>query len=70
MEHIELFEKYNQQFFAPIGASVSYNGTVDDSSHFSITDKSGVVHTHEFDPTLDDEEIESMLEMLAQELSS
>ena len=68
MEHIELFEKYNQQFFLPFGASVSYDGTVDDSSHFSITDKNGNVQKHEFDPTLDDEEIEYMLEMLSQQL--
>ena len=68
MEHIELFEKYNQQFFVPKGASVSYDGTIDDSSHFSITDKDGNIHKHEFDPTLDEEEIEYMLEMLSQQL--
>lgn len=68
MEHTELFEKYNQQFFLPKDASVSYDGTIDDSSHFSITDRSGNVHKHEFDPSLDDEEIEYMLEMLSQQL--
>jgi hypothetical protein len=68
MEHSELFEKYNQQFYVPRGASLSYDGTVDNSSHFSITDKSGNIHKHEFDPMLDDEEIEYMLEMLAQQL--
>lgn len=68
MELQEIFEKYNQQFFVPKGASVTYNGTVDDSGHFQIVDRNGVTHSHEFDPTLWEEEIESMLDMLSQDL--
>lgn len=68
MDFQQIFEKYNQQYFIPKGASVTYNGIVDDSGLFQITDRNGVIYSHEFDPTLWEEEIESMLEMLSQEL--
>jgi hypothetical protein len=68
MDTQAVFEKYNQKFFIPRGASVAYAGTSSDSSKFYITDSGGGIQTHEFDPGLDEEEIGYMLEMLAQQL--